>query len=121
LIESAHDSAEGGLAVTLAESCFGSGFGVAADIAIVGDVPAAFHVNATLFGESASCVVVSARESALGALLDLARDAGVPARVIGRVGGSRVRIAVAGHEAIDVSVADAEQRWATAVEAKMGR
>ena len=121
LIESAHDSAEGGLAVTLAESCFGSGFGVAADIAIVGDVPAAFHVNATLFGESASCVVVSARESALGALLDLACDAGVPARVIGRVGGSRVRISVAGHEAIDVSVADAEQRWATAVEAKMGR
>jgi phosphoribosylformylglycinamidine synthase len=120
LIESAHDCAEGGLAVTLAECCFGSGFGVTADLAIVGDVPAAFHLSATLFGESASRIVVSTRESTLAALLALARDADVPARVIGRVGGDRIRISADGHEAIDVSGAEAERRWATAIEEKMG-
>jgi hypothetical protein len=57
----------------------------------------------------------------VGALLNLARDAGVPAQVIGRVGGDRVRISVDGHDAIDMTVTDAEQKWATAIEQKMGR
>ena len=61
LIRSAHDCSDGGLAVTLAECCFGSG-GVGAEISIEGvSVSADARVNeaAALFGESASRVIVS--------------------------------------------------------------
>ncbi len=50
-------------------------------------------VNATLFGESASRVVVSVRPADQATVLHLAAEAGVPARVIGRTGGARLRIA----------------------------
>src|SRR4051812_21380607 len=62
LLCSAHDCAEGGLAVAIAESCFDTG-GMGAEV----DVPAvgADHeliAEATLFGESASRVVVSVED-----------------------------------------------------------
>ena len=54
LIRSAHDCAEGGLAITLAECCFDSGLGALADLPAV-DVDAAdFCDISTLFNESAS-------------------------------------------------------------------
>jgi hypothetical protein len=40
----------------------------------------------------------------------------VPARAIGRTGGSRLVIRVEGETAIDVALAEAEQQWATALE-----
>ena len=43
---------------------------------------------ATLFGESASCVVVSVRPDDRAALLQMAAEAGVPAQLIGRTGGN---------------------------------
>ena len=60
-IESAHDCSEGGLAVTLAECTFDTGgLGVSADItAVASERNPSFCVNATLFGESASRIVVS--------------------------------------------------------------
>ena len=119
LIDSAHDCAEGGLAITVAECCFGSGIGVQVDIPSAVGVPAQFSVNAALFGESASRIIVSSRDSELDGLLDAAREAGVSAEAIGRVGGDRIRIAVDGRAAIDVPVADAENVWATAIEQKM--
>jgi len=121
LIESAHDCAEGGLAVTLAECSFDTALGVSVDMAAVDTVPRAFRVNATLFGESASRVVVSGGDRTLEALLRAAREAGVPATVIGRSGGDRIRLSVDGQVAIDVNRAQAETIWATAIEQKMTR
>ncbi len=115
LTMSAHDCAEGGLAVALAECCFDTG-GQGADI----DVPAvAAHALATesaLFGESASRVIVSVEPAALDTLLARAAEAGVPARLIGRTGGTRIRISIDGVLAADVAVRDAEQAWTTAIE-----
>jgi len=115
LTMSAHDCAEGGLAVALAECCFDTG-GQGADV----DVPTvASHALATesaLFGESASRVIVSVEPAMLDALLARAAAAGVPARLIGRTGGTRIRISVDGVLAADVAVADAEQAWTTAIE-----
>src|SRR2546428_333736 len=71
---------------------------------------------AALFGESASRVLVSAGVDAVSRMLDRAAEAGVPARVVGRTGGSRLRIAVAGQLAIDVSIDEAERVWSSAVE-----
>ncbi len=55
----------------------------------------AFGEAATLFGESASRVVVSVADGSVAAVLNQAARAGVPARVIGRTGGAEIRIDVA--------------------------
>ena len=78
-----------------------------------------WRVNATLFGESASRVVVSVREDRRDALMALARDLGVPAAVIGQTGGSRVTLRVDGRVVVDVDAAMAEKMWATAIESRM--
>ena len=108
---SAHDCSDGGLAVALAECAFGSG-GTGFDVAVPGsgsgDGPAV-----ALYGESASQVVVSMRETDADAVLARAAAAGVPAQVLGRTGGARLRFAFDGEQAVDVGLAEAEQRWAT--------
>jgi hypothetical protein len=78
-------------------------------------------IQATLFGESASCGVVSVDDSNVAEVLSRARTAAVPAVTLGRVGGDRIRLAVAGEWHVDVAVAAAEDTWAKAVERKMDR
>jgi phosphoribosylformylglycinamidine synthase len=118
LVRSAHDCSDGGIAVALAECCFGSG-GAGAEASIDGvNVSRDPRVNdaAALFGESASRVVVSATPGDVTEVLRRAAAARVPARVIGETGGNRLRIAVAGRTVIDVSVDEAEGVWSTAIE-----
>ena len=116
IIRSAHDCAEGGLAVTLAECSFDSGLGAAIDVPAVADVDPPFTDIATLFGESAARVVVSASQNAVAELLALAGKAGVPAATIGVVGGERLRVAIGGRNVLDEAVADAEHMWSSGVE-----
>ena len=118
LMRSAHDCSDGGLAVTLAECAFDSD-GIGADVSIDSVAVARNDVTnraAALFGESATRVVVSVAPDATAEMLKRAKDAGVPARVIGRTGGNELRIAVGGHVAIAVAIADAERAWSNAVE-----
>jgi phosphoribosylformylglycinamidine synthase II len=118
LVRSAHDCSDGGIAVALAECCFGTaGVGAEASIDAV-NVSRDPHVNdaAALFGESASRIVVSATPDDVTEVLRRAAAAQVPARVIGETGGNRLRIAVAGRTVIDVSVDEAEGVWSTAIE-----
>ena len=123
LIRSAHDCSDGGLAVTLAECAFDTGgIGVEASIdAVAVARDAAVNLAAALFGESATRVVVSVAPTDVTSVVERARAAKVPARVIGRTGGSAVRIAVAGAAAVDVPLAEAEQRWQTAIERRFAR
>jgi phosphoribosylformylglycinamidine synthase subunit PurL len=121
LVRSAHDCADGGLAVAIAECCFDTPLGVEVDVPAVTGGPEAFRDVATLFGESASRVVVSVRETDVAALLERARDAGVPATVIGTVGGERIRMAVAGRVLVDVARDEAERFWSTAIEGYFAR
>ena len=118
LVRSAHDCSDGGLAVTLAECCFGtSGIGAEAsieDVAISRD--ARLNEAAALFGESASRVVVSTSSDNVTEVLQRAAGVGVPARVIGETGGNRLRIGVAGRPSIDVSIDEAERLWSKAIE-----
>jgi phosphoribosylformylglycinamidine synthase len=119
-IESAHDCSEGGLAVALAESTFDTGgLGVTVDLPAAGGD--AFAVNATLFGESASRIVVSARAEQAASVLAAAKAAGVPASEIGRVGGDHITLSVNGQVAVHQAVTEAENAWATAIEKKMHR
>jgi phosphoribosylformylglycinamidine synthase len=111
-IRSAHDCAEGGFAVALAECCF-DGNGCGADVSVG---PAASdggvdRMAATLFGESATRVIASVAPGEVAAVLALAREAGVPAERIGRTGGASIRIAVGDAGALECAVAVAEARW----------
>jgi phosphoribosylformylglycinamidine synthase len=115
LIRSAHDCAEGGFAVALAECCFDTGLGVSADLLRVETVDG-FAEIATLFSESASRVIVSASPSAVPDVLARAAALNVPAVRIGTVGGNRIRISVAGRVALDESLPESEALWAGALE-----
>ena len=118
LIRSAHDCADGGIAVTLAECCFDTG-GVGIEASIdeveVGR-DAGLNRAAALFGESASRVVVSVASDRADEVLSRAAALSVPARIIGRTGGTALRIEVDRKTAIDVSVEAAERVWSTAVD-----
>lgn len=79
LIQSAHDVADGGLAVALAECAFGTGLGLAIDMSA--DLP----LSAILFGESQSRVILSVKPEHLSALTQLVNDLAVDVQIIGTV------------------------------------
>jgi phosphoribosylformylglycinamidine synthase len=118
LLRSAHDCSDGGIAVTLAECCFGTG-GMGAEASLE-SVKVAREVRtneaAALFGETASRIVVSISADDVVTVLERASAAGVPSRVIGRTGGNRLRIATDGQVTVDVAIGEAERIWSTAIE-----
>jgi phosphoribosylformylglycinamidine synthase len=116
LVESAHDCSDGGLAIALAESAFDTaGIGVEVDVPF-GGAPDQWSALGALFSEDGGRAIVSVNPEKRQELLRLARELGVPAAVIGRTGGSRIRITVAGAAAIDCAVSEAERLWSTAFE-----
>ncbi|WP_320670572.1 phosphoribosylformylglycinamidine synthase subunit PurL [Patulibacter defluvii] len=82
-LSSAHDIAEGGLLVALAEAAIAGGYGATVDLA-----PIAGDARATLFGEAPGGFVVSAPREALERLA-----AWVPVTLLGEVGGGELRVA----------------------------
>jgi phosphoribosylformylglycinamidine synthase len=117
VIRSAHDCAEGGVAITLAECCIGTGFGAQVDVSAVTSAgPKAFADITTLFSESASRVVVSVAPAAEAQLVELAARHNVPIKRIGVVRGTRVQVTIDGRSVIDESLGDVERTWNTAIE-----
>jgi len=78
LIRSAHDCAEGGFAVALAECCFDTGLGVSAELSRLETIEG-FADIAALFSESASRVIVSVAPGAVEDVLSRAAALNVPA------------------------------------------
>jgi phosphoribosylformylglycinamidine synthase len=115
LVRSAHDCAEGGLAVTLSECCFGAGIGADVDVPAAASDGGVDRLAATLFGESATRVLVSVAPERTAEVLAQAKAAGVPAARIGRTGGTAIRIAVDGRVAIECAASDAEARWSSSL------
>jgi phosphoribosylformylglycinamidine synthase len=122
LLHSAHDCADGGLAVALVESCRGP-FGLPADDAgagvdVVGarvSVPSAWQAlrpDAVLFGESQSRILVSLPPERWETLAGMAEARGVPLHRLGETGGDRVVIG----PYVDVSLASALETYNTALE-----
>jgi hypothetical protein len=54
-------------------------------------------------------------------VLAQAKAAGVPARVIGKTGGSSIVMKVDGQPAIEIAVREAEDTWATSIARKLAR
>jgi len=91
-IQSAHDCSEGGLAVTLSECCVSHpsqrlGASIQLD-------QARLRIDALLFGESPSRAVVTTSLTHVEALLEIAKEQGIAAVVIGEVGGHDLNISV---------------------------
>ncbi|GIW50833.1 MAG: phosphoribosylformylglycinamidine synthase subunit PurL [Gemmatimonadales bacterium] len=88
LLTSAHDLSDGGLGVALAECCIGSpyqerGMGARVDLT---HLQGALDASALLYGEEPGRVILSAPAANQEAILKLAGERGVAARVIGTVG-----------------------------------
>jgi phosphoribosylformylglycinamidine synthase len=107
LLRSAHDLSEGGLAVALAESAFHGAKKLGCEV----DLDDALRADALLFGESQSRIVVTCRKAAAARLLGLASKRGVPAKLIGRVGGRDIALGRAGRDLLRVPVERAFRVW----------
>ncbi len=92
IVVSAHDCSDGGLAIALAESCISGGAnmtGIGAHIALPASIEYSnqIRLDALLFGESQSRIVVSVAPQNLPRLQQLAQKTGVPLAGLGTVGG----------------------------------
>jgi phosphoribosylformylglycinamidine synthase subunit PurL len=108
LVESAHDVSDGGLAVALAESCFGNRIGIDVDLA------SGLRPELLLFHEGPSRILVSTGNAA--AVVEVARRHDIPALSIGITSPDRFVIAQRGRLLVDTKVAPLFDRWAHALE-----
>jgi phosphoribosylformylglycinamidine synthase len=127
LVQSAHDCSEGGLAVTIAESCFNPErlFGAEIDCSRhpVGDA----HTNETnptdasrseaatvLFNESQSRIVISVTPQNLDRAIAMLREHDVPFQQIGKVGGDELQIRI-NEQTFRWRVAEIYDEWWNAI------
>jgi phosphoribosylformylglycinamidine synthase len=118
-VQSAHDISDGGLAVTVAESCFASsvagksGNTFGARIKMEERSPA----EAAVFGERGARAVISVSPASLNAVLQTARKYGVGAVQIGEVNADGIfRIELNGSAIIEESVETLRDIWAHSLE-----
>jgi phosphoribosylformylglycinamidine synthase subunit PurL len=113
-VQSAHDISEGGLAVTVAESCFASAPLLGATIELnESESPA----ESALFSERGARAVVSVAPAKLAAVLATARQCNLAAREIGFVTREgALRIQYRGREVIQSGVAALRDAWANSLE-----
>ncbi len=110
LVRSAHDVSDGGLAVALAESCMSGGIGAVLELDSAG-----LRVDEFLFSETQSRIVLSCTPEKADALAAAMAAAGVPCRVIGRVGGDELVVNVNGMQVVGASVAQLTKTWKEAI------
>jgi phosphoribosylformylglycinamidine synthase len=92
LVKSAHDCSDGGLAVALAESCITGNIGARLELPETVEHSPDTRLDAVLFGETQSRIILSTQTEHLPRLQELARSAGVPLSYLGLVGGERLLI-----------------------------
>ncbi|MEO6026071.1 MAG: phosphoribosylformylglycinamidine synthase subunit PurL [Candidatus Binatia bacterium] len=109
LLRSAHDVAEGGLAVALAECCITSE--TTAPLGARIELEGGFRPDALLFGESHARMIVSVRRRHLTRLREIARREDVPISVIGEVRGKVLEIG----DLVGVDVATLRECWRSAL------
>src|SRR4051812_18688319 len=117
LLRSAHDCADGGLVVALAECCFSSlnRAALGADIDITGE----HDLVTRLFSESPSRIIISFDQALLGDIEDVSAAAGCQMTVLGNVRTDRLRIESDGEEVIQLAVAEMETAWRSSLASKL--
>jgi phosphoribosylformylglycinamidine synthase subunit PurL len=110
IVNVAHDTSEGGLAVSLAESCIQGGVGAQVELASIISA-AGDRIDRALFGEAASRVIVEVTSEKEEAFLEQIQKFGVQAVRIGSCGGDRLTIT----DLLDEPIDDLESSWASAL------
>jgi phosphoribosylformylglycinamidine synthase subunit PurL len=108
-VRSAHDVSDGGLAVSVAESCFGRD-GLSAEISIVA-AGAEDFAEAALFGERGARAVVSVAPASLARVNEVAAQYNVRAQRIGAVTRGEFRIQYEGAAVIQGSIESFRRVW----------
>jgi phosphoribosylformylglycinamidine synthase len=108
LLRAAHDCSDGGLAVALAEMCFGRDLGCRVRL------KSALRPDALLFGEDASRILVSYLPSQRERVKSLCAQ--VPFEEIGEVGGAKLVI----EGVLEARVAELKEPWARAIPRLVG-
>jgi len=108
---SAHDISDGGLAVTIAESCFASE-GLSTEAKLSGAEPA----EIACFGERGARAIVSAAPARVAELLAHAREYGVRGQEIGRVCRGTFAIEYNSRSVVRAPVETLRESWARALE-----
>jgi phosphoribosylformylglycinamidine synthase len=117
LVRSAHDVSDGGLAVCLSECALHSD-GLGAEISI--DLPDGVRLDAALFGEAQSRIVLTTDDSDGQKLVDLASRWPVEVRRIGTVGGGRLSISAGDVTTIDAAVEELRTIYESAIPSRVG-
>jgi phosphoribosylformylglycinamidine synthase subunit PurL len=114
LVDSAHDCADGGIAVALAEKAFPKGIGARVNLAS-GDLFGEF----VLFGEDASRILVSCDPENLPRIKQTAEKHSVAADVIGETIPEKLEISLDGSVAIFATVSELSEAYEGALEAAL--
>ncbi|HTC65034.1 MAG TPA: phosphoribosylformylglycinamidine synthase subunit PurL [Candidatus Saccharimonadales bacterium] len=109
-LQSAHDVSDGGLAVTLAESCFASN-GLSAEISFKSKEPD----ELALFGERGARAVVSVTPENVAAVRRIAAQYEVAAVEVGRVASGEFRIELNGQIVVSAEVPSLADAWSGAL------
>jgi phosphoribosylformylglycinamidine synthase len=115
-IYSAHDISEGGLAVTLAESCFASAYDEDGRLAANVQIDSANEpVESALFGERGARVIVSLSPASLARVASIAAQYNVRAEQIGVIARGEFRIEFKGVIVIQGPIDSFRKSWASAL------
>lgn len=114
LIKHAHDVSEGGIAVNLFESSFEREVGF--EVSLDDDIRTDF----LLFGEDQSRIVISVSPEKVNEVLSFFEKNAVPAKVIGKVGGTKGIIKHKGKTVVELPVKEAKEIYETSLEKKLG-
>ena len=108
IIRSAHDCSDGGLATAIAESCFTAAEFMGARI----EMNFEFRPDAELFGEEHSRIVCSIATDDLPGLQEVCARNSFPFQVIGKTGGSELKI----NDLIDIGIRELKKSWEEALQ-----
>lgn len=114
IVQSAHDVSDGGLAVTLAESCFASH-----DLSAEANLQTEDPLEYALFEESGARAVVSAHPDALARVEQIAAQYKIEARRIGTVTSGEFCIQLDGHPVIRSAVSKLCKVWTGSLETSL--
>jgi len=116
IINSAHDCSEGGLAVTLVESCIANASRMLGAVIKLDELKNKnIRMDEILFGEAPSRVVVSLKKDNLRTLERIAKKHSVPYHVLGSVGGKKLVIKCKEKKIMDIPVTTLSDTWRKAI------
>ncbi len=114
LVESTHDCAEGGIAISLAEKAFPAGIGAKVNLTSNG-----LFAEYVLFGEDATRILISCDPSNLKRIKEVTEKHGVSAEVIGETVAETFEILIDGKSCVSSTVSELREAYEAALESAL--